>query len=137
MTIKILSERRAPDRQTMALSLEQLIAECGATFERRAGGAYPGLKAVQLSIVGAGGLQLTVTFNGESCQPNIYVMSWHMASGSDLKLNDATFGGNVNPYHKQKATYVAYGFGELCMLLRKGLMMAKDGSAYLPELVAV
>lgn len=136
MTTKILSERRAPDRQKMALSLEQLVAECGAAYERRDGGASPGPKAVKLSIVGAGGLQLTVTLNGDSCQPNIYVMSWNMATGSDLKLNDATFGGNVNPYHKQKATYVAYGFGELCQMLRKGLMMAKDGSAYLPELVA-
>lgn len=136
MTTKTLSESRAPDRQKMALSIEQLVAECGAAYERREGGDYPGPKAINIAIEGAGGLQLTVSFDGNSCQPNVYVMSWHMASGSDLKLNDATFGGSVNPHHKQKATYVAYGFDELCQLLRKGLMMAKDGSAYLPELLA-
>ena len=131
-----LSERSALDRQKMASHLEPLIAECNATFERREGGNYPGPKAVQLSIAGAGGLQLTVTFDGDSCQPNVYVMSWHMAIGAHLKLNDATFGGNVNPHHKQKATYVARGFEDLCRQLRSGLMMAKDGSAYLPEVAA-
>jgi hypothetical protein len=136
MTTKPLSETRAPDRQKMALSLEQLVAECGATYQRSEGGSYPGPNAIKLAIEGAGGLQLSVTFDGKSCQPNIYVMSWHMASGSDLKLNDATFGGNVNPHHKQKATYVARGFEDLCHQLRCGLLMAKDGSAYLPQRAA-
>lgn len=136
MTTKILSERRAPDRQKMALSLEQLIAECGATFERRDGGSYPGPKAIEIYIKGAEGLSVSVTFDGETCRPDVYVLAWHMALYADKKLNDATFGGNVNPHHKQKATYIAHGFEDLCQQLRKGLMMAKDGSAYLPELLA-
>jgi hypothetical protein len=137
MTATPLSESRAADRQKMAAALEQLVAECGASYQRSAGGTYPGPKAIKLAIEGAEGLAVTVTLDGASCQPNVYVLSWHMALGAVRKLNEATFGGSVNPHHKQKATYVAYGFDELLRQLQRGLMLAKDGSAFLPELELV
>ncbi|KWU26352.1 hypothetical protein AS149_25520 [Burkholderia cenocepacia] len=60
------------------------------------------------------------------------MLSWNIHYESNARLNDATFGGNVNPHHKQKATYVAYGFDELCECLRRGLMLAASGEAFLP-----
>lgn len=130
MTTSELSERRAPDRKKMATAIEALVLECGATFERC---DVAGANTVKIYITAAEGLQLMVDFDGKSPQPNIHVLSWHMKSNSAKRLNNSTFGGNVNPYHRQKATYVAYGFEDLCTQLRAGLLMAKDGTAYLPE----
>jgi hypothetical protein len=126
-----LSETRRRDRMIMATALESLITQCGAGWQRREGGTYPGAQCIQLQVNAARGLCVRVSLNGESCQPNIYVLSWHMQSGSKAQLNQATFGGAVNPYHRQKATYVAFGFADLCAQLKSGLMKAADLSAFL------
>jgi len=131
MTRKPLSERRTPDRVKMAAAVEELISDHGCTFTRSEGGTYPGPKCVQLRLTAPGGLELTVAFNGGSWQPNVYVLSWHMSTHSPKLLNEATFGGSVNPHHKRKATYVAHGFDDLYQQLKKGLTMAQDGTAYL------
>lgn len=128
----VLSEKRAADRTTMADAVAALVLECGATYERE---DHPDRREVWLDIKAPGGLELTVDFDGNSIQPDVHVLSWHMNHESPNKLNDATFGGNVNPHHKCKATYIARGFDDLCMQLRSGLLMAKDGTAYLPNTV--
>lgn len=133
MTLATLTERRAPDRKQMAAAVEQLITECGAAYTRLEGGGYPGPRAIQLDLVAPGGVELSVDFDGDSPQPDVYVLSWHMGFDSTRRLNNATFGGDVNPHHKCKATYIARGFEDLCAQLKKGLLMARDGRAYLPE----
>ena len=132
MTNTNLSESRAPDRKKMAAAIEQLVVECGSTFTRQEGGSYPGPQCISIYIEAPQGLNLRVNFDGKSPQLNVYVLSWNMASRATRLLNNATFGGNVNPHHFSKATYVAYGFDDLCRQLRSGLLRAKDGSAYLP-----
>lgn len=127
-----LSEKRAGDRVKMANAIAELVVGCGATFERE---DHPDRREIWLKVTAPGGLQVTVDFDGNSIQPNVHVLSWHMHYESKKLLNDATFGGNVNPHHKQKATYVAYGFDDLCHQLSLGLIKAKNGSAYLPEAV--
>lgn len=132
-----LSEKRAADRKKMAEIVSKIIVDCGATFESPEGPGFCGPHEIFLEITAPGGLNLTVDFDGQSCQPDVHVLSWHMNnSRSTKRLNNSTFGGNVNQFHFHKATYVAYGFDDLCAQLRKGLLMAKDGSAYLPDLVA-
>lgn len=133
MTTSELSERRAPDRAKMASAIEALVLECGATCERGKHGDIRGANVIKIYIKAAEGLELMVDFDGKSPQPNIHVLSWYMDSNSTKRLNNSTFGGNVNPYHFQKATYVAYGFADLCKQLRAGLLMAKDGTAFLPH----
>jgi hypothetical protein len=133
MTIQVFSERRADDRIKMADAIEQLVVECGATFTRAQGDAYPGPHEVKIYITAPGGLQLLVEFRRKSPQPDVYVLCWHMGFKSTKRLNNATFGGNVNPHHFCKATYVARGFVDLCTQLRAGLLMCKDGTAYLPD----
>lgn len=124
-----LLETRAADREAMAKQLQLLIGECGATYEREAA-----QRAIFLHISAPGGLCLTMDLDGDSPQPNVYLLSWHMSHTSERRLNDATFGGNVNPHHRRKATYLAHGFEDLKVQLSRGLKMAADGSAYLPEL---
>jgi hypothetical protein len=133
MTPVALTERRAADRKTMADAVEKLILACGATCTRLEGGGYPGPRAIQLDLVAPGGLELSVDFDGDSCQPDVYVLSWHMGLHATLRLNNATFGGDVNACHQRKATYIARGFDDLCTQLKAGLLMAQDGTAYLPE----
>jgi hypothetical protein len=125
----ILSEKRAADRKTMADAVAELVTACGATYKRE---DHPDRREVWLDITAPGGLELTVDFDGNSIQPDIHVLSWHMSHESPNRLNNATFGGNVNPHHKCKATYIAEGFEDLCRQLTSGLLMAKDGTAYLP-----
>lgn len=127
----VFSERRAADRKKMAARLEQLITECGATFERREGGEFPGPRAIYLDVTAAQGLQVTVELDGDSCQPDVHVLSWNMKIGATAELNDATFGGSVNPYHRHKATYVGHGFEDLCVQLKRGLNLAASGEAFL------
>jgi hypothetical protein len=122
-----LSVTRQADRLAMASRLEQLLTRCGAGFERHAGGVYPGPKCIRFSIEAARGLCVGVSFDGDSWQPNTYVLSWHMKLGSTDELNEVTFGGSVNSFHRQKATYVAHGFADLCQQLEQGLSLATEG----------
>jgi hypothetical protein len=133
MTTPVFSERRAADRKKMATAIEQLVVECGSTFTREEGGAYPGPHVININITSPGGLELTVDFDGKSPQPNVHVLSWHMGFKANKRLNNATFCGDVNQAHFRKATYVARGFDDLCVQLRAGLLMCKDGTAYLPD----
>jgi hypothetical protein len=129
--IKDLSVTRRADRVAMAGQMELLLARCGAAFERRAGGVYPGPTCIRFNIEAARGLCVGVSFDGASCQPNTYVLSWYMKSGSTDELNEATFGGSVNRFHRQKATYVAQGFADLCRQLEHGLALATEGTAFM------
>jgi hypothetical protein len=126
-----LSERRATDRAEMARRIESLVTECGATFERTEGGDYPGPRAIQIYVRAARGLCVRVEFDGASTQADTHVLSWHTDVDSTAELSAARFGGNVNPYHRQKATYIASGFDALCERLQFGLELAKSGAAFL------
>ncbi|KWT98133.1 MULTISPECIES: hypothetical protein [unclassified Variovorax] len=125
-----LTVLRKGDRELMAKGVEKLVRDCGATSTRREGGEYPGPRGIHVEIDTPRGLQVTVYFNGYSSQPDVYVLSWHMDLESDDTLSPAIFGGNVNPHHFRKATYVAHGYDDLCEKLRKGLDMAISGVAF-------
>jgi hypothetical protein len=126
MSTKQLSERRAADRAEMARLTQTLITDLGATFERTSES-----RAISLYVRAARGLCVRVKFDGDSSQPDTHVLSWHMDVDSTSELSNATFGGNVNPHHRQKATYIAQGFDELCKRLTSGLELAKSGAAFL------
>ena len=115
----------------MAQCIQDLVSDCGATFIRKEGGDYPGPNTIKLAILAAKGLGVTVVLSKDSIQPDIHVLSWYIDINSTTQLNNATFGGQVNPHHKRKATYVAYGFDNLLSQLKHGLEMAADGSSFL------
>lgn len=129
-TKKPLTVKRAADRKQMFEETKKLVTSLGCTWTLK---EYPGPRELALDITAPGGLALGVSFDGNSCQPDTFVMSWHMELDSTAKLSNATFGGDVNPYHKQKATYVAYSYEHFVTLLTKGLKLAVSGDAYLKE----
>lgn len=131
MTTNNLSVTRAKDRQKMAQELQALAAECGVACSRVERDTDP--RAIRLNFEAPQGLCVTVSLDGDSWQPDVHVLSWYMAGGATAQLSDAVFGGNVNPYHRQKATYIASGFADLLVKLRKGLLLAVEGRAFLPE----
>lgn len=127
---KPLSEKRAADRAKMAKAVEALALELGCKVERREGREVLAPRGVRLNITAPGGLCVGVEFDGDSPQPDVHVLSWHMELHSEAKLEPSTFGGDVNRHHFQKATYVARGFDDLMFKLDVGLSMCKDGTAY-------
>lgn len=134
-TTKPLSVSRAADRDRMAKESISLATECGATAE-----LLPGFheREVRVDIRAAGGLCVTLSFDGKyakkgTTQPDTYILHWHMDMESEKKLCNGRFGGNVNPYHKQKATHICAGFDHLCEQLRRCLMLAASGDAFLKE----
>lgn len=110
-----LTERRKGDRAVMARYVAQLAEAYGLT-------AWEGsdVRERSVSVKGPHGLGLTVRFRGNTpqCEPDTYVLSWHMAPRMDdgYRLNPRVFEA-VNPHHGCKATEVANGYRELCELL--------------------
>lgn len=114
----------------MAEAVVALAAQYGCKVQQQQGGSYPGPRCIKVDIEAPGGLCVSVEFDGHSVQPDTHVLSWHMALGSEAKLDPQTFGGSVNPHHFRKATYVAEGFRDLMFKLEAGLALCQDGSAY-------
>lgn len=129
-----LSVARAKDRDAMASQLEALAVSLGAEVSR---GEFHGEREIVVSIRAARGLCLNVDFDGDSSQQRggIWVLSWHMSTDTDARLADS-FGGDVNPHHYRKATYIARGFEGLFGVLgmvELGLCKARDGDAFSAE----
>jgi hypothetical protein len=131
--IKELDERRTSDRQQMAKAIAAIATDCGATVVLNEGVSPADTRAIFLDVFTPAGLEVRVEFDGKSPQPNVYVLSWHMSFNASKRLNPVTFGGNVNTCHFMKATYVAYGFEDLCTQFTRALLLARDGGAFLPE----
>lgn len=123
------TEKRKADREFMLAAVITMAERLGVAHEER----EPLGTEISTLLCAPGGLSVRVDFDGNSCQPDVHVLSWHMDWKSEKRLNNGTFGGNVNPHHKQKATYIASGFEDLMAKLERGLTMAIDGSAYLPD----
>lgn len=124
---KQLSERRAGDRATMAQALVALAARLELSCERT---DHQDQRVTMVRLESKSGLSVMIDLDGKSQTPDSFLLSWVQSSRTPLQLNDCTFGGNVNPFHRQKATYLAAGFDELLQLLERGFTMANNGSAY-------
>lgn len=127
-----LNENRKADRAAMTKAIQDLVAEYGFTHETTIEGTGRG-ERIRIDITTARGLCVAVDLEAKSGQPNVHVLPWHVRWPETETRLDAGFcvvGGDVNPYHRQKATAVAYGFGQLMTGLRRGFEMVKDGSAF-------
>jgi len=125
MTLTILSETRAKDRQKMALHLETFCDVNGISHER----IFDNNEEILIKMLFPNDVRLSIGFNKNSSQPNTYVISWNIASDSDRKFNIQEF-GNVNQFHYQKATDVAYGFHHLMTILNERLINIKNELAF-------
>jgi len=129
-----LTERRKADRAQMAQAVVALATELGATARLKPEGESLSPHEVNVHIRAARGLCVTASFDGQSPQPDVHVVSWHMARDVDTCLADTfTRAGEPNRYHFRKATAVAYGFDNLLHVLRTGLELAASGEAFSAE----
>ncbi|MBL4870532.1 MAG: hypothetical protein JKX72_06225 [Robiginitomaculum sp.] len=126
--MKTLTETRKADRLKMAIELERLALTLGAKVTRHEEGQYAlGKRCIYVMIEAARGMNVTITFDGESWQHNTHVLSWH------IKDSDARFSWvfqSVNNYHYAKATDIAEGFEALCAVIENRLTQAADGRAF-------
>ena len=128
--LPVLSVKRKADRIKMASLVAELAVRYGCQVTRSEGGTYPGQRCIELYLRAPGGLCVRVALNGDSALGDDHVLSWHMASDSEARLCPARFGGNVNPHHQRKATYIGSGFCHTLKMLERGLALAQDGGAY-------
>jgi predicted transcriptional regulator len=119
-----LTERRKADRAHLATA----IVETAET-----GDAWATIKYVRretwINIEAARGLRLTIHLDGQGPQPDVHVLSWYIHYSSDARLS-AHFPGDVNQYHRRKATVIAYGARAMIDAIERGLRSAADGSAF-------
>ena len=125
----MLTEKRKADREKMAAAVIALATECDATAAIDPD--WPGERAIMLEIRAARGLCLNIDFDGDSPQPDVHVLSWHMSTDVDTCFADAF--GDLNRFHYRKATGVAHGFDELLRSIHTGLTLAASGEAFSAE----
>ncbi|MDW9491723.1 hypothetical protein [Sinorhizobium meliloti] len=132
MDIAKLSETRKADRAKIAELVSALCSEFRIDHSWTREGfdeAYP--KAHVITIMAPRGLCVRIELDGESCQPNVHVLPWHVSHAVDTCLADAF--GDINKYHFRKLTDVAYGTDGLLRHLRQKFELIKSGAAFSEE----
>lgn len=108
------TERRKADRKRMSEDLFALASQydlASVTLTKEGEDlAYP--RAAIVGLTTKRGLSCRFEFDGESCQPDVYVSAWCMVLDTDACLSDR-FPGSVNRYHFRKSTTVCEGFAAL------------------------
>jgi hypothetical protein len=130
-----LTERRKADRAVMA----RYVADLARAHGLVAGivGERPGEqdRTVKVVMNGPHTLGLTVRFQGHSpqCEPDTYVLSWHMRPWDDEGKGWELASGFADARtgrHDTKATDVANGWPELVQLLTRRFEAIQNGSAF-------
>ncbi len=130
------TEKRAADRNAMALAVIALADEFGAAAERHDGSKdrYPGERCIIVDIE-LGECRVGVEFDGAptNSQPDVFCMPWNTLSRSKARMTSAfgsAVGADVNPCHRAKCMGFAKGFDVLLERLRLALECIRDGRAY-------
>lgn len=126
--MKALSERRKADRKQMADILAEKMIAAGATAVVEPCDYVP--NRMDVHIKAPGGAEVTVDFDGGSCQPDVYVVMWNIHGFDGKTFFDPTI-GDVNPYHYGKASRVCYGFEALVRKLETDVRRFVDGLGYM------
>ena len=108
-----LTEKKKTDRKIMADALVRLCnhyeISC-AVHENFLGNS----RAIAVQIHGPRGLEATIDFDGDSIQPDTFVVSWHMAFGRSPNNHVISRKfcpeEQINRSHRRKATDVCQGF---------------------------
>jgi len=133
---RVLTEKLKADRKVMALKIKALAESLGATADiewEEPTSTFRKRRTI-VHIKAARGLRLNVDLDGDSCQPDVHVLSWHIDLDTDARLADSF--GNINRHHFRKATYYGDGFEGLFGLegmVELGLCKARDGDAFSAE----
>lgn len=124
-----LTERRLSDRKTMAKLVCDLAKEF--LFESEIEEPYSP-RELNVLIKTKHGLRLVVDFDGNSKQPDVFVLSWFIRNDPNTKLS-SNFAPLVNTVHYRKATDVTYGFKSLLETLRFRFESISNETAFIFE----
>jgi hypothetical protein len=127
---RALTEARKADRIKMADAVIALARSHHFTAGRR-DPTLCGPREVVVELAMPRGLYLNVCFNGDGpdSMRDVHVLSWHVRDNKKTKLSPY-FWANVNRYHFQKATQVAYGFDLLMTTLHPAFAAISSGLAF-------
>jgi hypothetical protein len=124
-----LSETRKPDRQKIAQLVSELCSEYKIDHSWTREGFVEGYPKAHVIQIDAGeGLKVSVEIDGDSVQPNTWVLAWHIGFNSDARLADSF--GDINKFHFQKCTEVARSTFGLIDHLRSKFELIADGKAF-------
>lgn len=127
-----LSVKRKADREHMLNQLIEvaLTFGCDVDISRN---KQERTERVTLNVTSPQGLCVMICLDGGVLSgSNVFLAHWHMELNCEKQLNSHLFGGNVNPYHFRKATYLAKGFDALRLGVVNGLTLAANGNAFKP-----
>lgn len=135
----MLTETKKKDREEMTRKIQALCERLGVAFE-----VCPILtrdREIMLHIQHPSGLRLSHDFNGDSTQPDTYVITWNIEQQVKARFSDdlghLCGHDSINPYHRCKATCIAHGFDDLIMHLEEVFNLTNAGSVFLPESEAI
>jgi hypothetical protein len=125
-----LTEARKADRIKMADAVIALARSYDFTAARR-DPALCGPREIVVELALPRGLYLNVCFNGDgpNSMRDVHVLAWHVRDFETTKLSPY-FWSDVNTYHFQKATQVAYGFDQLIITLHSAFAAINSGLAF-------
>ena len=125
-----LRETKKQDREVMLSAMVRLCERFG--INHAVDRCFLGRKrAMAIGIRSPDGLRVTIDFDGESCQPDVFVVSWNMmpATSEPNTVIADDFAQSINQYHFKKATDVCLGFNQLIAVMSERLQRIAAGTA--------
>lgn len=122
---RLLSERRAVDREVMADRLIAACQEAGGTAARV--DSIFGDRRIDVRITAPGGATIRVDFDGRSSQPDVFAQTWNVvrpAYEAGMRLRD--WEGNATA----KRNTIARGFDQLVLMLTTDIAGFVLGNGY-------
>ncbi len=127
-------ETKKADRVKMADEVQALATRYGFPVKRiEPAEGWPGRRCIRLEIETLRGLCVSVDFDGNSSQPDVYVIPWYISGHKDTKISHLfgyVAGGSVNSYHCGKCTAVQRGWDALIDSLESCFEEIQDGIAF-------
>lgn len=120
-----LTVLRKADREKMAEKIIALAEKHGATVAEQ----LDHDREILICLETRRGLCVSFDFDGNSAQPDVFFLHWHMRPDSDARLK-LDFAGSVNKYHRRKATDILGSFEAMCSTLLTRLWAIAADSAF-------
>lgn len=130
-----LTVSRAADRRRIADQLVEIAAKHGAHAVKAEGRHYPGPRAILVRIETPEGLEVGIDLDGSSREPDTFVLPWYVGHRHKVEMTPAlgtVAGAEVNPFHRQKCTAVAWSVPDMLAQVDAVLALNASGRALRP-----
>lgn len=126
-----MTERIKSDREIMTQKLIDMVVSIGgrAEIDAQWGHLFVKSKMVRISLLG--GAELSVEFNGDTPKnhADIHVITWNVSTKRrGVRFSDKM--GDINKWHRRKATRVCYGFEALLKQIKQDILLLNSGEGY-------